>query len=81
MEVKDLLKKVIGLIERDVDEIAKLAETGKLEHDVAQDLVKYSGALLTLSSNLDAKDKEEEKKIANMSTEELLELTKKFYTE
>ncbi len=75
-DVQQLLQKVIGLIERDVNEIATLSKAGKLQHTVAADLVDYSRALLNLSSTLDAKSKEEQKKLSKMTTEELLELAK-----
>lgn len=58
-EAAELLQQVLNLIERDVQAIDRLGKHGdKLEHMVAQDLVRYSGALLDLSSTLDAKSKE-----------------------
>jgi hypothetical protein len=77
MEVTELLNKVIGLIEKDVQAIAHLSKHGdKLDHLVAQDLVRYSSALLDLSSSIDARSKEERGKLAKMSTDELMKYAK-----
>lgn len=75
-DVQQLLQKVIGLIERDVNEIDTLSKEGKLQHTVAADLVDYSRALLNLSSNIEAKSKDEQKRLSKMTTEELLELAR-----
>lgn len=77
-DVTELLQKVIGLIERDVAAIDNLSRFGeKLAHPVAADLVDYSRALLNLSSNLDAKQREDKSKYARMTTEQLIEEAKK----
>lgn len=75
-DVQKLLQKVIGLIERDVAEIDTISREGKLPHTVTDDLVNYSKALLNLASNIEAKGKDEQKKLSKMTTEELLELAK-----
>jgi hypothetical protein len=76
-DVSQLLQKVIGLIEQDVTAIANMSKFGdKLPHTVAADLVDYSRALLNLSSNLEAKSKDEARRLSKMTTEELLELAK-----
>lgn len=76
-EAAELLQQVLNLIERDVQAIDRLGKHGdKLEHLVAQDLVRYSGALLDLSSTLDAKKKEEKNRFSKMSTEELMKHAK-----
>jgi hypothetical protein len=75
-DVQQLLQKVISLIEKDVEEIRFLGEQGKLPHPVAADLVDYSRALLNLSSTLEAKSKDEQKKLSKMSAEELLEIAR-----
>lgn len=75
-DVQQLLQKVIGLIEQEVIEIEALSNEGKLERSVAADLVDYSRALLNLASSIEAKGKEEQKKLSKMTTEELLELAR-----
>lgn len=75
-DVQELLQKVIGLIETDVEQISILSKEGKLQHSVAADLVDYSRALLNLSSTLEAKSKDEQRKLSKMTTEELLELAR-----
>lgn len=71
-DVSQLLKRVIELIEQDVAQIGTIAATeGKLPHLVAQDLVKYSGALLNLSAELKYEEDEEKKALSKMSLEEL----------
>lgn len=75
-EVTGLLQQVISLIEKDVQEIQKLSAEGKLAHLVAQDLVRYSGALLDLSQTLDLKQKEEKNSLSKLSTEQLMKKAK-----
>lgn len=71
-----LLNKVIGLIEKDVTEIAKLSDDGKLAHLHAQDLVNYSRALVNLQESLDNVNKKRKSKLSELSTEQLMELAK-----
>lgn len=76
VDANALLEKVIGLIEKDVDQIDKLSRRGKLDHTVASDLTKYSGALLALTDTVEAKEKSERSKLSRLSTEELARLAK-----
>lgn len=71
-----LLNKVIGLIEKDVTEIAKLSDDGKLAHLHAQDLVNYSRALVNLQESLENVNKKRKSKLSELSTEQLMELAK-----
>jgi len=76
-EATELLHRVLKLIERDVEAIDRLGKHGdKLDHLVSQDLVRYSGALLDLSQNLEKEEGKRKSRLANMSTEELMELAK-----
>lgn len=70
-DVSKLLDKVIDLIEGDVNEIGKLAGTGKLEHGVSSDLCRYSATLLDLNQSLEERERAERTKVSRMSTEEL----------
>jgi hypothetical protein len=68
---RELLNKVLELIARDIAQIDKLS--GKLDHDVALDLVRYSSALLDAVKRLDSDDDDERKRLSKLSTEELKE--------
>lgn len=75
---RDLLNDVLKLISKDVEEIEKLAAGGKLEGEVASTLVKYSDALLKIVKDKDSRDDDEKRKLASMSTEELMKLAQEF---
>jgi hypothetical protein len=76
IDANSLLERVVSLIETDIGHIAKKLKRGKLDHDSASDLTKYSNALLALTDTIEAKDKQEKNKLAKMSTEELARLAK-----
>lgn len=76
-DVQQLLQKVIELIHKDVTAIESMSKFGdKLPHTVSADLVDYSRALLNLASNVEAKNKDEQRRLSKMTTEELLELAR-----
>lgn len=68
---RNLLNVVINLIARDVRAIYDLSQKGKLDHEVASDLVKYSGALLAISKDSDVQDELERKRLGKLSMNEL----------
>jgi hypothetical protein len=69
------LDQVLTLIERDIQQIKKLS--GKLDHDVALDLTRYSSALLDTVKRLDSDDDDERKRLSKLTTEELKEKARK----
>jgi len=68
-----LLNYVLNLIARDIKSIYTLSEAGKLDHEVANDLVRYSGALLAIIKDMDSDLEKSKKKIATLSKAELAE--------
>ena len=70
--LKMLLDRGIDLISRDMSEIHKQAENGKLPNDSAQALVRYVNLLHDMSE-LQKKDKgNQKKKLNTMSTDDLI---------
>lgn len=67
---RDLLDKVLRLIEKDLNFIEEVA-TMKLDADVASTLVKYGDALLKMTRDSDKQDDEERGHLANFTKEEL----------
>ncbi len=70
---RELLNDVLVLIAKDVVEIEKLAEAGKLDSDVSSCLVRYSDALLKIVKDVDTQKEAEKNKLATMSPQELRE--------
>lgn len=73
IEPRQLLERLLKLIEKDVEQIEKLS-VDKLEHSVTLDLTRYTGCLLDIVKALDSADAEGRKRAAEMSTDELVRL-------
>lgn len=78
---RDLLKRVIDIIERDVSEIENLSDEGKLDPNSAMDLTRYSKALLDIISDADELRKKQRKALADLSDEDLEALAEKALAE
>lgn len=75
---RKLLDEVLILISRDIEEIDKLGAAGKLDSDTANCLTRYSDALLKIVKDSDNRADEERAKLANLSTDELKSIAKKY---
>jgi len=86
---RTLMNHVIGLIARDISAIqaqGMIEKDGKklvkkLPHETANDLVRYSVALLNIIRDLDEQDEKNQKTLNEMSDAELIEVTKKAIAE
>lgn len=69
-DAQELLNQTLELIKRDIKEIKKM--NGKLDHDTAQDLVRYANLLDDLIKQKKTEEEKNKKKLSSMTTEELL---------
>lgn len=69
IDPRDLLDEIVGLIKRDVEAIKNAP--GKLSHQEALDLVRYSGAILDIVVRKDLDRETEQKKLSKLSNEDL----------
>ena len=58
---------------KDIKAIYDLSQRGKLDHEVANDLVRYSGALLAISKDSDVQDELARKQLGKLSMDELMQ--------
>ena len=63
------LDEIVALISRDIAAIKE--SPGKLDHQDALDLVRYSGALLDVINRIDIEKKEEKDKLSKLTGDEL----------
>jgi len=77
---RDLMAQALRLMAKDLDFIEEAGKARKLEADEALCLVRYSDSLLKFVKDDDGQDAQEKKRLAKMSTAELVakaeELTK-----
>lgn len=67
-----LLSDVIELIALDIENIKRSIRRGKLSHDTALDLTRYSKALLDIVQELKDVKEDEAKRLKGLSDDELL---------
>ena len=70
---RELLNDVLNLISKDIDEIKKQSDSGKLESEVSATLVRYSDALLKIVKDSDAQEDAERSRLSSLSNAELKE--------
>ena len=68
---RQLLNIVINLMAKDIKAIYDLSHKGKLEHEVANDLVRYGTCLLALSKDTDVQYELARKQFGKLSMDEL----------
>lgn len=78
VNARELLNDVLVLIAKDIEEIEKLSDAGKLDSDASSCLTRYSDALLKIVKDADNQADAERQKLANMSNEELKSIARKF---
>lgn len=70
---RQLLDFVLNLIARDIKSIYDLSQKGKLHHEVSNDLVRYSGALLAIIKDIDIQSEAQRKALGKLSMKDLME--------
>lgn len=73
---RNLLQRILGLIEKDVGHIDQMLSMGKLDKDAAADLARYSGAVLAITKDTDKVDDDQRKSLARLSDTELNDMVK-----
>ena len=73
-KARDLLNKVIELIEKDLFFINEQVQEDKLGPAVAADLARYSGALLAITKDQDFEKESAKKELQKMSNVDLIRL-------
>lgn len=78
---RELLSRVIDLINKDLDHIEERVSSGKLDHDSSQDLARYSTALLRIVDDLDSQADTAKRSLHKMSDKDLLEMAESVVNE
>lgn len=68
---RELLERAMELIHKDLDHLESKVKTGKLSHDNAQDLARYSTALLSIAKDGDEDEAKKRKSVQQLTPEEL----------
>lgn len=74
IDPRELMEQALQLISGELDQIQEFAKAGKLDPDNTAALVKYSDSLLKYVKDGIAKDDEDKRKLAKMSTAEIAAL-------
>lgn len=71
---RELLERLLKVIQSDIAHIEDDSKSGKLEHQVTLDVTRYTGALLDIVKALDGADRDERRRLSELSNEELVAL-------
>lgn len=81
MNPRELLERAMTLINQDLEHISSKVKDGKLSHDNAQDLARYSTALLSIVKDNDEQSEKSKESVHKMPQDKLEELARKYLGE